>query len=199
MAREFANKVPSKDFLTIKGLVEAERLFAYMASRKKNILVKQSYGYATKEYRAALRRNTPIGSEPKGLDKKGKPRKRLNQTIGFERSKKYANLGKLVEPVQVGNLNKKGGYHQHLVVRGRAAIKADGKKLQRGNGKRKSVMRFKAGGKNVFATKVKATKPKSFVEPVALQYKDKIANSFGDAFVKALGNEAKKILGKYYA
>lgn len=198
MARAFAGNIPPKNRLQIAGLKEAERLFNYMSGRKKNILVRRSYGYATKEYRAALRRATPVGKEMKNMTIKGKPAKRLNQTIGYARSKKYANMGKLVEPFQVGHLNKKGSFHNHLVIRGRAAIEADGSALQRGKGKRKDLMQFHVGGKAVFAKKVKATKPNPYVGQIAAQYKERIASSFGDAFVRSLDIEAKKILKQYY-
>ncbi len=187
--REFANRTaPGKDFLTITGLKEAERLFAYMASSKKNVLVKKSYGFATKKYRAALRRATPKGTESKGTNKSGKPVKRLKQTIGFERSRKYANSGRLVEPVWAGHLNKKGAFHNHLVVLGRKATQA----------KKSSIMKFKVGDNTVFARKVKATKPHPYVGETAEKYKDVIGKDFGDAFVRALDHEAKRILKKYY-
>jgi hypothetical protein len=197
-------KGPSLVKSKVTGYTEAVDYFNYLSSSQKNTAIQQTYRIATKQYRAALRVNTPKGKTGsiRGIKYRGsggKPSKKLNQSIGVRKSKRYRGTKELVQPTWAGHLVKRGGRANHFVVQGRKAIKQDGSSLERASGKRKKYMRFAdKGGHVVHRKEVAASKPNPFVARTLSQKEGTIFNDFQTHFIKAMDKEAKKYLKQYY-
>lgn len=179
----------------IKGLKEAKEFFKYLSGKQKNRAIKRAYGYATKEYRAKLKLDTP----KRIVKGAGNTKKPLYKTVDIEPSKKYRDALGLVEPTWIGHLVKKGAYHQHLVVRGRKRIDQEvGGPLQRGTGQRKTLMKWRDAEGLTFTKEVAGTKARDYVTPLIRTYTKNIVDRFGDDLVRAMDLEAKKYLKQYY-
>lgn len=187
----------AKSVVQFQGLPEAVRLFGYLSSAGKNRIISKSYGFATKDYRKALRRATPVGvSGLQGVralkksknGKLGRRKKKLKDTISFARSRKYANRQGLIDPVWAGHLVKRGANHNHLVVGGR----------KKSVPTKKKAMSFYANGKVHVVKGSKAVAPNDYVGKVAAIEKAGIIDNFGKAFIKGADSEARRILKRYY-
>lgn len=189
----------AKNVVEFQGMKEAVRFFGYLSSAGKNRIISKSYGFATKDYRKALRKPgvTPRGES--GLlgikkfaksknGKRGRRRNKLINTISFARSRKYANTSGLIDPVWAGHMVKKGASHNHLIVLGR----------KKSVPTKKKAMSFYANKKVWVVKESPAVAPNNYVGKVAAMEKAGIIDNFGKAFIKGADSEAKRILKRYY-
>jgi len=188
----------------VTGMKESVKYFSYLSGAQKNSAIARSYGIATKKYRKELVDKTPESDTGKisgirFMTASGKRKKKLKQSVGVIRSKKYRGTKTLVVPTWVGHVVKRGGRANHLVVRGRSAIKQDGSKLERRKGKRKKYMRFLgADGAITYNKEVAKSKPNPYVQQTYNTYKDSIFKGFQDSFIEAMNRVAKRDFKKYY-